>query len=333
MLKESALQQLRGKKNLLAFSAGGDSTALFFLLTHANIPFDIAIVDYGIREQSKEELLYAQELARKYNCTCHNFKASKITTNFEAQAREIRYTFFHALVVEFSYENILTAHHLGDRFEWMLMQFCKGAGAIELAGMQEIQKEDNYTLLRPLLHIPKEQLLAYLHTNSITYFEDETNLDESIKRNYFRHTYAKPLLQKYSNGIQKSFQYLDEDKNILTQNITLTTWNSFAYFLTSSQARANIYTIDKYLKKNLHMLSFAQREVLKEEKTVVIGRKFLICTIDKYTTITPYIKTQKSMDKEFKEECRKLKIEPKIRPFLEENKTIFFKLKELLNYR
>ncbi|NLN13488.1 MAG: tRNA lysidine(34) synthetase TilS, partial [Arcobacter skirrowii] len=42
--------EIKSSKNLLAFSAGVDSTALFFLLLNSNIPFDIAIVDYNIRE-------------------------------------------------------------------------------------------------------------------------------------------------------------------------------------------------------------------------------------------------------------------------------------------
>jgi len=39
MFKDSILKQLREKKNLLAFSGGVDSTALFFLLKKFNIPF------------------------------------------------------------------------------------------------------------------------------------------------------------------------------------------------------------------------------------------------------------------------------------------------------
>ena len=42
---------IKTKKNLLAFSAGIDSTALFFLLLDNNIHFDIAIVNYNQRAQ------------------------------------------------------------------------------------------------------------------------------------------------------------------------------------------------------------------------------------------------------------------------------------------
>ena len=58
---------IKNQKNLLAFSAGVDSVALFFLLLEQNISFDIAIVDYNLRAQSKDEISYAKELAFKYN--------------------------------------------------------------------------------------------------------------------------------------------------------------------------------------------------------------------------------------------------------------------------
>lgn len=57
--------EIKSSKNLLAFSAGIDSTALFFLLLNSNISFDIAIVDYNIREQSKEEVAHAKKLSKK----------------------------------------------------------------------------------------------------------------------------------------------------------------------------------------------------------------------------------------------------------------------------
>ena len=58
--------EISTKKNLLAFSAGIDSSALFFLLIENNIPFDIAIVNYNMRNQSKDEVIYAKQLATKY---------------------------------------------------------------------------------------------------------------------------------------------------------------------------------------------------------------------------------------------------------------------------
>ncbi len=331
MLNNSTLNSLKGKKNLLAFSGGVDSSALFFLLLKHKIKFDIAIVDYGRREQSKDEVLYAKELAKTHNSTCHIFNAPKLTKNFEAKAREIRYNFFEELIKEYNYENLITAHHLGDRFEWMLMQFCKGAGCAEIAGMLKEVDRGFYTLIRPLLHLDKQELLNFLDANKLKYFEDETNLDEDIKRNNFRHNYASPLLDKYLSGIKKSFDYLDEDRESLIPEIEIKTIDDFAYFKTSHNKRADIFVIDKYLKSQSHMPSASERELLKIQKSVILGRKFLVVQNLEFVFIVPFIKDDLNMPKEFKEECRVLKIEPKLRPYLYKNTKAFIEIKRLLN--
>ena len=308
-------QYLLNAKNLLAFSAGVDSTALLFLLLENNIKFDIAIVDYSQRLESKEEVAYAKALANKYNFKCHLLNAKNISSNFEANARNIRYDFFNELATEYKYENLLTAHHLGDRFEWMLMQFCKGAGCAELSGMKALDKRLNYTLIRPLLHLDKQELLDYLNAQNIKYFLDKSNTDEKYKRNEFRHNYAKPLLDKYLNGIKKSFEYIDEDVSNLIHDISIKSINEFSYFESSKNRRSDIFAIDKYLKSKHQLITANEKELLKSMNTVVLGRKFVINQDRGYVFIAPYIQA-KDMKKEFKEKARLLRIEPKLRAYL-----------------
>ena len=333
MLEVSSLEVLNSKKNLLAFSGGADSTALFFLLLKQNIKFDIAIVNYNQRAQSIKEIEYAQELASKYNLECHIFNAPKIEKNFEAIAREIRYDFFEKLISLYSYNNLLTAHHLGDRFEWMLMQFCKGAGCAEIAGMHKVQQRDFYTLVRPLLHLDKQELYNYLNKDKIKYFEDETNLDEEIKRNSFRHNYSSPLLDKYLNGIKKSFDYIDDDREALIPNVEIKHISDLTYFKSLNKPRADIFIIDKVLKSKSYMLSASERELLKDESSLIVGRKFIVSNNVGFIFIVPYSKDDSkiNMSHEFKEKCRVLKIEPKLRPFLFKNREVLEKVKELLN--
>lgn len=330
MVREKILSKLRDKKNLLAFSGGADSTALFFILQKYNINFDIAIVNYGIREQSKDEVAYAKTLAKIHNITLHLHNAPKIDKNFEAEARKIRYDFFEDLIKKHGYDNLLTAHHLGDRLEWLLMQFCKGAGCAEIAGMQKEQNRGFYTLIRPLLHLDKQELLAYLHTNEKIYFEDESNFDEDIKRNSFRHNYSLPLLEKYLGGIKKSFDYLDEDRDQLIQTLEIKSLGEFAYFKRSHNKRADIFAIDKYLKSKLYMLSASEREALKTSRSLEVGRKFLITQDDNFTFITPLGDKKVDMPHKFKDECRVLKIEPKLRPYLYKHDDAFLEVKRLL---
>lgn len=314
MLQLQTKELLQNSKNLLAFSAGGDSTALLYLLLENNIQFDIAIVDYGVRYQSKDEVKYAKELADHYGFDCYVKVAPKLEKNFEANARKIRYDFFEELIEQYNYENLLTAHHLGDRLEWFLMQFCKGAGCVELSGMKSSEERTGYNLIRPLLNYEKKDLLGYLQHNNLHYFDDETNSDERYKRNYFRHNFSDQLLEEFKEGIKNSFAYIDNDVDLLIEKVKIKRCNSLAYF-DSKNSRTNMVQIDRYLKSIGHTITSAEKKDLLDKQSVVIGRKYIVEQDDTYVFIAPYIEA-KSMSKELKEKFRLLKVPVKLRGYL-----------------
>ena len=320
---------LQTSKNLLAFSAGVDSTTLLFLLLENSISFDIAIVDYGLREQSKEEVAYAEELALKYGFKCYLYRAEAIEKNFEANARAIRYQFFEKLIKEHNYTTLLTAHHLGDRLEWMLMQLCKGAGAVELAGMSPIEQRENYRVVRPLLSHDKEEFFAYLNEHTIRYFIDESNSDEKYKRNEFRHNYAQALLAKYREGIKKSFEYLDEDRESLIEELHFSQLKEFFYAEASSSKRSNIFAIDKHFKSQGHLITAKEREQLKRDVTVIISRKYIVNQEHGFLFIAPYLQ-KVVLEKKVKEKLRLLRITPKLRGYLASNEEVLALLSRLL---
>ena len=218
------------KQNLLAFSAGVDSTALFYLLVEQNIPFDIAIVDYHQRVQSKDEVIYATQLAHKYNKKCFISDYPMNKKFNEKEARDFRYNFFDAIMVENNYEALITAHQLNDKLEWFLMQFTKGAGLSELLGMEKITQKNGYMIMKPLLESSKQMLKEYLISNNYKFFEDETNNDEKYKRNYFRHNFSNQLLEEFQNGIVNSFRYLEKDYNSLMDNFNKRTIEELTYY-------------------------------------------------------------------------------------------------------
>ena len=322
MIKKDLLSFLSSQKNLLAFSAGGDSVALFFLLVENNIPFDIAIVDYGLRAQSKEEVAYAFALAKRYNKRCFVQNAPKIEQNFEANARAFRYEFFETLIQEHSYNVLLTAHHLGDRLEWFLMQLTKGAGVVEMLGMQEKEVRENYTLVRPLLDVTKEELVAFLEQKEIKYFEDETNYDEKYKRNYFRKHFATPLLEQYAEGIKRSFIYLQRDKEALLKEVDKKNIED-CFCFESHSLRNDLYHIDIFFKSKRIILSKELKEELLEKKTTIVARKYIVVFYNGFVFITPYLQQNAVMPKKFKERCRVMQIEKLWRFYLYTHPKVF----------
>ncbi len=305
---------LTNKNNLLAFSAGIDSTALFFLLIEHNIPFDIALVNYGTREQSNEEEAYAKELARKYGIECHVAHAPQFESHFECRARKFRYEFFESLIAEHGYDNLLTAHQLNDRLEWMLMRLSKGAGLSEMLGMESVEKRDGYTLIRPLLGYTKDQLMEYLHEHGYKYFVDESNADERYERNYFRKHFAEPLIGEFGEGIARSMEYLSKDREILDSGFEEIFTQKELRILRLTNPALKVRAADKTFKRLGYLLSAAQRQEIEENDSVVIGGKWAVELSDDKLYIAPYVKT--SMPKEFKEQCRKKRIPPKVRGYL-----------------
>ena len=314
---------LKSSKNLLAFSAGVDSTALFFLLLESDIKFDIAIVNYNLRDQSKLEVQYAKELAKKYNKKIFIKEIDKNEVdkikqnNFEAKAREIRYSFFDEIIINNSYDNLILAHQLNDKLEWFLMQFSKGAGLFELGGMVYESKRANYTILRPLLEISKVELLAYLQTNNIKYFVDQSNSDTKYKRNYFRKEFADRFLDEFKDGVKNSFDYIQKDIESLSYDFEPILSQKELTIYKYSDENIAIRIIDKRLKELGYILSKSQRDEVLRQKEIVID-KFAISIVEDKIWISPY--SDIIMDKKFKEKCRIDKIPHKHRGYLFENK-------------
>lgn len=307
-------QSLTKSKNLLAFSAGVDSSALFFMLIEQGVAFDIAIVDYNKRSSSKDEVIYAKELAEKYNKKIYIKSVKLEDSNFENKAREIRYSFFTEVIKENSYTTLLTAHHLGDKLEWFLMRLVRGSGTVELSGFSQKERYLDYEIVRPLIHYTKDELLEYLEKNSHKYFIDESNFDEKYERNYFRKNFSEPLLLKYKEGIKRSFIALESDKSALIDDKYKKVEELYIFERSSVELRK----IVKILKLFGIVVSKPQRDEIASNDEVVISSKIAIGKNDKFVFICPYL-SGVVMAKEAKELYRVNKIPKNIRGYLFKN--------------
>lgn len=312
-LSTKSLDLLKAEKNLLAFSAGTDSTALFFILKALHVEFDIALVNYKTRPQSDKEEEYAKELAKKYNLRVYTSTCKLDSSNFEKSAREARYAFFEETIEKHSYTNLLTAHHLNDRLEWFLMQLSRGAGTVELSGMSEVEKQENYTKIRPLLNCPKEEILEFLKLNKIKHFLDSSNTNKKYFRNQIREEFANSFCSQFSNGIKRSFNYLEEDSKRLLPQVDKQIKELFM-LKRDSDDLINIRGIDRVIKKLGLLLSGSQREEIIRTKDCIISSKIAVSFSEELIYICPMVKI--TMDKKFKERCRIAKIPSKIRPYM-----------------
>lgn len=314
MLSVPVLHKLKSGRNLLAFSHGVDSTALFYLLDEAGVKFDLAIVDYNVRAQSKDEVASARRLALKFNKQIYIKSVRLGASNFEHEARAARYEFFGQICREQGYENLILAHQFDDKFEWFLMQLGRGAGLSELLGMQELEIREDYVIARPLLGVRKCELERFLRERNLKYFTDETNLTERFKRGFVRAKFSEPFLNEYFGGVKKSFEFLAADALNLAPEI----FNPAAKIYLVKRGANELRGIDQACKRLGLVLSSAQRNecvrCLENGADCVLGGKVAVGAGKKFILATPYIKA--AMDKNFKEACRRLAVPPINRGFL-----------------
>lgn len=316
------LDRLKKGKVLLAFSGGVDSTALFHLLIENSIAFDIAHVNYHTRSESDEEASSAESLAQSHGLHCYVHSCHLSGSNFEHHARVQRYQFFESLMKKHRYTYLLTAHQLNDRLEWLMMQLCRGSGLPELLGIKSMDRRGDTTLIRPLLQHDRQEIEEYLSEHQLSHFIDESNHDEKYTRNRFRHQFSTPLMREHTDALRRSFRYLEEDNETLIETIHFQERDGLYWSKNPLNLRSLIYGIDQHLKSLGIIMSSHEKEDLKQEKSGVISRKHVVSIEKNHTFIAPY-HPNVVMDKEFKEECRKLKINPKLRGFLYGNPNAF----------
>lgn len=316
MIDEQFTKELKDTKNLLAFSAGIDSTALFHILLQNNVPFDAALVNYQARESSFNEENYARELCDRHNKKLFIKRVKVCGGGFEKKARTIRYDFFEEIISEHNYETLITAHQLNDWLEWFLMQICRGAGFFELLGMRRVEKREGYTLARPLLGTTKEELIRFLDESKNCAFTDESNTNECFLRNMFRKKYAAPMIRDFPAGIKRSFAILQKEREQLETKEFLLKYEKL--FVIDRFAIDALHQADMAAKRLGIVMTGKERALLEEEESFVAGRSVAIAKNDRYIFVSPYVKNV--MPKDIREQFRKLRIPSKTRGYIYEAK-------------
>lgn len=179
----------------LAVSGGADSIALMHLACRwrdergGNSPdLSVLTVDHGLRAQSANEAQWVAERARELGLACHvlRWHPGEKHSRIQADARQARYDLMVSCALEHGITALVTAHHLDDQAETLLMRLGRGSGLDGLAGIHAQGAWGGLELLRPFLDIPKSRLVASLEADGIVWLEDPSNDDERFERVHLR---------------------------------------------------------------------------------------------------------------------------------------------------
>lgn len=176
----------------VAVSGGADSMALLLLAdewARANGGRAIALtVDHGLRKESAAEARQVGKWCKARGIEHHilRWKTKKPRSAIQAKAREARYALLTGWCRKNKILHLLTAHHLNDQAETLLLRLSRGSFIEGLAAIPAVSTRGGVRLLRPLLGVPKASLASLLAAKRQPWIEDPSNLNRRYARNAIR---------------------------------------------------------------------------------------------------------------------------------------------------
>lgn len=194
------------RPTIVALSGGADSVALLLLLVQEGFPVVAAHCNFHLRgEESDRDERFVRELCHSYDIPLHirhfdtSASAKEEGISIEMAARRLRYAFFEELRTTLGAEAIAVAHHRDDNNETLLLNLVRGTGLRGLSGM----KWKNGHIVRPLLGVSRQEIVAFLKEKEQPYVTDSTNAETLYKRNKIRHELL-PLLCELNPAIDEA---------------------------------------------------------------------------------------------------------------------------------
>ncbi len=293
-LTENGLQQ--NKSFALCVSGGLDSMVLLQLFLRLKPTAQVKVLHYHhgdsadaeIQEFRDQSLACVNEFIR--TCGKENVKflteKSPVALSSEEQFRDARMAFFKKNVN--SEDVLVTAHHLDDRFETILLKMIRGTS---MDGVRSFQMW-NGQIFRPLLETAKAELFEYAQSSALKWVEDPTNDRSDYLRNWLRREWLDELDKKVpggkSNLARSLFKMIDdEDDRTFEESFSAHTganWVDRQWFSLLSHHNQN-RSLALFLKKlQVYEFTAGQLEEIrkrldknqKELTFEMLGRKWVI---------------------------------------------------------
>jgi tRNA(Ile)-lysidine synthase len=204
-------------RGVVAVSGGADSAALLRALIECGATVTVAHLNHQLRgAESDADEMFVIELANVLGVPVRieRIDVAVLGGNLEATARRVRYEWLTKIATEVNAGWIATGHTADDQAETVLHRLIRGTGLQGLRGIASFRRdqreralpapagrdEKGAVLLRPLLFLPRVDLLAYLESVSQSFRTDSSNADTRFTRNRIR-AELLPLLRTFNPGI------------------------------------------------------------------------------------------------------------------------------------
>lgn len=213
---------------LIGVSGGADSLCLLDLLHRLGYALAVAHFDHGLRLESAADAEYVRQQAQQRGLPCIMMRvdvgefAARQHLSLEDAARRLRYAFLFDQARRVGAQAVAVAHTADDQVETLLLNLLRGAGMAGLKGMRYrtflSEWDTAIPLVRPLLGVWREEVLAYCDQHQLQPRQDATNDDLTYQRNRVRHVLI-PQMQAFNPQVKQALwrtaQALAADHDVL----------------------------------------------------------------------------------------------------------------------
>lgn len=288
---ESLYPLPEGSHYVVAYSGGVDSHVLLYCCHQLNLAVRAIHVHHGLQEQADAWTLHCQQVCEQLTIdlqVCHVDASQKQGESPEEAARRSRYQALSDCLQ--SGDCLLTGQHIDDQAETLLLQLMRSANSAGLAAMPTIKYRDGYLHARPMLSFPRDEILQFAFDNSLSWIEDPSNQDETLDRNFIRHTLMPSMLSRWPELSKRlanvahlqanNLNVLDDMAaidlaNCIVEKKQFAVSNAFKVISTLSLSKLNQLSSERMLNLLRYwIISFAEqqptRNILKEIENALI---------------------------------------------------------------
>lgn len=248
---------------VLGLSGGPDSVCLFHILLRLRDEYSLTLypvhVNHKFRPgEAERDQFYVEKLCRENGIKCNTFEidcnelAERLGMTSEEAGRKARYDAFYQVAERVAQEiltdragkkmnhqeasessfaaareqvKIAVAQNANDQAETILFRLLRGTGTDGLAGIAYERKEREFSVIRPLLDIYRDEIEAYCESNKLNPVIDHTNNEEIYARNKIRLELLPHLEDRYNVNMKESLVRLGRiaaaDKDYIWQQVEI----------------------------------------------------------------------------------------------------------------
>ena len=209
------------RRYAVAFSGGVDSTVLLAALGRLTPrpEFRSLHIDHGLHPDSASWERHCRSVAESLGVS-HESRRCPVEPapgqSLEARAREIRYRALQEFIAPD--EALLTAHHADDQLETVFLRLLRGSGVRGLRGIAAVRPFGPGYLARPLLRVPRQEILEVARAWRLEWMEDPSNRDSRFDRNYVRAELAPRIRSRWpaaARTVGRAARHMAEAHEIL----------------------------------------------------------------------------------------------------------------------